>query len=226
MGSLTGTSAAPNGDSFPLDADAMRMARVARDEPGAFAELVSAYQNRVVGILYHMVGNSEDAEDLAQEVFLRVFRNRTRYRPTARFSTWIFTIANNLALNWHRDRKRRPRSAPAPAESAGVSQAPWEGMLAAPSGAMPSRIFAKGELAAIIREAVARLPAEQRMAIMLNKFEDMNYKQISEVMGRSEMAIKSLLSRGRANLRDMLAPYLESGVDPGATAKTEGEAKP
>src|SRR3954453_18250959 len=84
------------------------MLRVRADEPGAFEELVERYQHRLVAVMHHLVGNAEEAEDLAQEVFLRVYRIRKKYRPKAKFSTWLFTIANNLALNCLRDRQRRP----------------------------------------------------------------------------------------------------------------------
>jgi RNA polymerase sigma-70 factor (ECF subfamily) len=193
------------------DPDADRMLRVRNDEPGAFDELVAAYQHRVVGILYHMLGSTEEAEDLAQELFLRIYRNRKTYEPTARFSTWLFTIVNNLARNAIRDRGRRGERKLV-GDDSGLR--PLEQAAAAPSGAMPSRIFAKGELAEVIRAAVSRLPDDQRLAVMLNKFEDMNYRQIAEIMNRSEPAIKSLLSRARSTLRDVLEPYLKRGEAP------------
>src|SRR5712692_9230141 len=84
------------------------MLGVRADEPSAFEELVGRYQNRLVGVMHHLIGNAEEAEDLAQEVFLRIYRARKRYRPRAKFSTWLFTIANNLALNALRTRQRRP----------------------------------------------------------------------------------------------------------------------
>src|SRR5688572_33080835 len=90
------------------DPDIRLMLRVRDDDSAAFAELVGNYQHRLVGIMHHLVGNAEEAEDLAQEVFLRVYRNRKKYRPRAKFSTWLFTIANNLALNALRSRSRRP----------------------------------------------------------------------------------------------------------------------
>src|SRR5437588_9029293 len=90
------------------DPDIRLMLRVRDDDPAAFAELVDQYQHRLVGVMHHLVGNADEAEDLAQEVFLRVYRTRRRYRPKAKFSTWLFTIANNLALNTLRSRQRRP----------------------------------------------------------------------------------------------------------------------
>lgn len=200
-----------------VDPDVALMRRVADDDPDAFSELVEKYQQRMVGLLYHMVGDAQEAEDLAQEVFLRVYNNRRNYQPTARFSTWLFTIANNLALNAIRNRKRRPTGRANNMDTGLSGPLLLENMAVAPSGAMPSRVFAKGELAEVIRVAVSLLSDEQRMAVVLNKFEEMNYKQIAEVMDRSEMAIKSLLARARGTLREILEPYLRSGQRPGTT---------
>jgi RNA polymerase sigma-70 factor (ECF subfamily) len=197
-----------------LDPDARLMMRVCQGDSKAFETLVDNYRDRLVGILYHLVGSADEAEDLAQEVFLRVYRSRDRYQPSAKFSTWLFTIANNLALNAIRDRKRRRSTEVAGTESGPLGPRPLENLASAPSGAMPSRVFAKGEMAEIVRAAVATLSDEQRMAIMLNKFEDMNYRQIAEIMDKSEMAIKSLLSRARNTLREVLEPYLANGERP------------
>src|SRR5215470_7075993 len=90
------------------DPDVRLMLRVRDDQPGAFEELVERFQHRLVGVMHHLVGNADEAEDLAQEVFLRVYRARKKYRPRSKFSTWLFTIANNLALNTLRARQRKP----------------------------------------------------------------------------------------------------------------------
>src|SRR3954447_13382078 len=90
------------------DPDIRLMLRVRNDEPGAFEELVEGYRHRLVAVMHHLVGNADEAEDLAQEVFLRVYRARKKYRPRSKFSTWLFTIANNLALNCLRSRQRQP----------------------------------------------------------------------------------------------------------------------
>src|SRR5437868_15330241 len=90
------------------DPDIRLMLRVRDDEPAAFQQLVEQYQHRLVAVMHHLVGNAEEAEDLAQEVFLRVYRARKKYRPRSKFSTWLFTIANNLALNSLRSRQRKP----------------------------------------------------------------------------------------------------------------------
>ena len=201
-------------DGKPLDPDTRRMLRVQEGDEDAFAELVDRYQHRVLGVLVQMVGNRHEAEDLAQEVFLRVYRSRDRYQPTAKFSTWLFTIANNRALNHLRDRKRKPARNLAGGDSQGMQARPLENMLATGSGLRPSRQFAKVEMGEVIRQAVSNLPDDQRMAVMLSKFEDMNYRQIGVVLDRSEVAVKSLLSRARAALREALRPYLADGQPP------------
>ena len=199
-------------DGLARESDAKLMLLVKEDQQDAFEQLVDRYRNRVVAIAHHMLGNLEEAEDLAQEVFMRVYRARKNYEPTAKFSTWLYTILNNLALNAIRDRKRKHVSHPqSVSESGTLGPSPMDQLAVDASGAMPSRVFAKGEMAAIVRAAVGQLPEEQRMAVVLNKFEDMSYKQISDVMGRSEMAVKSLLSRARCALRDILEPYFANG---------------
>jgi RNA polymerase sigma-70 factor, ECF subfamily len=190
------------------DADVGLMVRVRdADDPAAFAELVERYQRRLVGVLQHLVGDADGAEDLAQEVFLRVYRTRKKYRPMAKFSTWLFTIANNLALNALRGRRRKP-VVPLPVQESGpLGPRPAEQLLA-DSQAVPGRRLQQEELTAVIRSALDVLNERQKLAVVLNKFEDMNYAEIAEVMGLSTKAVKSLLSRARAALRDALQDYI------------------
>src|SRR5437588_2992996 len=108
------------------DPDIRLMLRVRDDDPAAFAELVERFQHRLIGIMHHLVGNADEAEDLAQEVFLRVYRTRKRYHPQAKFSTWLFTIANNLALNTLRSRQRKPTVPLPPQESGPLGPRPAE----------------------------------------------------------------------------------------------------
>jgi RNA polymerase sigma-70 factor (ECF subfamily) len=188
------------------------MLRVKQGDDKAFAELITECQERVTGILFHMVGNADEAEDLAQEVFLRVYRSRASYEPTAKFSTWLFTIVNNLARNAVRDRKRRRDRIGTVHPASNSEGVTIDRVAVAPSGAMPSRIFARQEMAELVRAAVAQLSEDQRLAMMLHRFEHMNYKQISEVMDKSEAAVKSLLARARVVLRDILEPFVQPGA--------------
>jgi RNA polymerase sigma-70 factor, ECF subfamily len=190
------------------DPDVRLMLRVRdADDAAAFGELVDHYQRRLVGILHHLVGRPDEAEDLAQEVFLRVYRTRKRYHPRAKFATWLFTIANNLALNALRSRQRKP-TVPLPAQDSGPLGARPAEQLVRDAGPAPSQQLAHQELAAVIRHALGGLNERQRMAVVLNKYEDLNYAEIAEVMGLTTKAVKSLLSRARCRLRDALTAYL------------------
>jgi RNA polymerase sigma-70 factor (ECF subfamily) len=189
------------------DPDIRIMLRVRDDEPGAFEEMVEQFQHRLVAVMHHLVGNAEEAEDLAQEVFLRVYRARKKYRPRSKFSTWLFTIANHLALNCLRARQRKPQIALPALDSGPLGPRPAE-QLVHDRGSGPTQRIQREELAAQIRLALEGLNERQRMAVVLNKFEDMNYAEIAEVMGLTTKAVKSLLSRARMNLRTALANYI------------------
>jgi RNA polymerase sigma-70 factor (ECF subfamily) len=189
------------------DPDVALMVRVRNDVPGAFEELVEKYQHRLVAIMCHVIGNSDEAEDLAQEVFLRVYRARKKYRVRSKFSTWLFTIANNLALNSLRARQRKPVVPLNVRESGPLGPRPQE-QLVQDDGSGPMRRIERMEMSERIQAAMSSLNERQRMAVHLNKFEDMNYAQIAEVMGLTTKAVKSLLSRARANLRAALEGYV------------------
>ena len=189
------------------DPDVRLMIRVRDNELGAFEELVENYQHRLIGVLHHLVGNLSEAEELAQEAFLRVYRARTKYRARSKFSTWLFTIANNLALNALRSRQRKPAVSLNLRDSGPLGPRPAES-LARDRANQPVQNIQQRELAAIIQQAVEGLSERQRMAVVLNKFEDMNYAEIAEVMKLSTKAVKSLLNRARTNLRSALADYI------------------
>jgi len=195
------------------DPDIRLMLRVRDDDDAAFAELVERFQHRLVAVMHHLVGSMHEAEDLAQEVFLRVYRIRKKYRPKAKFSTWLFTIANNLALNALRDRKRRPTLPLELRESSTHDARPAENA-AADLSETPSAGLRHKELAEVIRLALDGLNERQRVAIVLNKFEDMNYAEIADVMGLSTKAVKSLLSRARTSLRETLRGYIYMDGEP------------
>ncbi|MBI3412095.1 MAG: sigma-70 family RNA polymerase sigma factor [Planctomycetes bacterium] len=189
------------------------MLRVRDDDNVAFAELVELYNHRLITVMHHLVGNAEEAEDLAQEAFLRVYRSRKRYHPRAKFSTWLFTIANNLALNTLRSRKRKPSVPLNLRDSGPLGPRPAE-QLVQDRGKQPMQKMQQQELAALVREALETLNERQRVAVVLNKFEDMNYAEIAEVMDLSTKAVKSLLSRARDNLRLALKEYIYMDGEP------------
>src|SRR5262245_30020558 len=156
------------------DPDIRLMLRVRDDDAAAFQELVERFQHRLVGVMHHLVGNADEAEDLAQEVFLRVYRARKKYRPRSKFSTWLFTIANNLALNTLRARQRKPVVPLVTRESGPLGPRPQE-QLVHDDGTGPMQKVQKEELLGQVRLALDGLNERQRMAVVLNKFEDMNY---------------------------------------------------
>lgn len=197
------------------------MLEVCDDSASAFEELMLRYQGRLISVLEHLIGSRDQAEDLAQEVFLRVFRARESYVPTAKFSTWLFTIANNVASNALRTKSRR-REVNLDARASGPMGAnPLEAMVLASSGQIPARAADKAETRQIVRMALEELNDRQRMAVLLNKFEGMSYADIAESMNLTPQAIKSLLSRARVNLRNVLEPYLKSGDRPSLSREVE-----
>lgn len=208
------------------DPDVRLMLRVRDDDANAFAELMRRYEARLVRLM-HTIGPRHDmAEDLAQETFMRVFRARKTYEPGAKFSTWLFTIAGNVARNAIRSIGRRhevsevdaPRAEDSPSGPQLLAATALEA-----SGMMPARLVEGGERAEIVRSAVQALSERQRMALMLSRFENMSYIEIAETMGLTTKAVKSLLSRARVNLREILQPYIQSGLIPGEIIQQAGE---
>jgi RNA polymerase sigma-70 factor, ECF subfamily len=194
------------------DPDVQRMLRV-RDGDEV-AELVDAYQNRLIGIFTHVLRDNSAAEDLAQEVFLRVYRARHRYQPTAKFATWLFRIANNLASNRLRSVSRRKEVSLKVTDSGPLGPRPEEQLVKEKSALMPARQFDAKEMREIVRQSLETLNDRQRIALLLNKFEHMSYTDIAASMDLSVQAIKSLLTRARENLRVQLEPYLTGTSDP------------
>jgi len=193
------------------DPDVRLMLQVRDGDALAYEDLVRRYQNRLMSLLTHLVGHRDLAEDLTQEVFLRVYRARERYVPGAKFSTWLYTIANNVASNALRTLARRKEVNLTARANESASHS-LESAAVAASGTMPTRQLDKAELCAAVQQAIDGLNERQRMAILLAKFEDLSYADISEIMEMSPQAIKSLLSRARCNIRDALMPYLERGA--------------
>ncbi|MFZ5828626.1 MAG: RNA polymerase sigma factor [Planctomycetota bacterium] len=208
---------------YALDPDVRLMLEVREDSAAAFEELVLRYQDRLITVLEHLVGNRDQAEDLAQEVFLRVYRARKTYVPGAKFATWLFAIANNAALNAIRNRSRRREVNLPSSESGPLGAHPIDGLVQASTGVMPARRLDKAEARDVVRMALESLGERQRLAVLLSKFEEMSYADIAETMQLSQQAVKSLLSRARSNLREALEPYFAEGELPAATHRTIDE---
>ena len=196
------------------------MLRVRDGDSEAFAELVVMWRDRLVTLFLHHTGDHATAEDLAQEVFLRVYRSRATYQPTAKFTTWVHTIANNVSRDLRQRAYRRlergvPATASASSSSLGLDQ-----LAVAASGLLPSRLADRTELQAVVQDAIAGLGERQRMAVLLAKFEQCSYEEIAAAMQLSVPAVKSLLFRARDQLRTALKPYLQEGIDERRTRQT------
>lgn len=180
------------------------MLRLQAGDDHAFDHLLGKYRAPVVHFVYRMVHEPALAEELAQEVFLRVFRARRNYRPRAKFTTWLFRIATNVALNALRDgRMRRWGETSIDAEDAG----PQVAQLSAPGPTAEQRLL-EAERARQIRAAVESLPEKQRLAVLLHKYQDLDYAEIAPILGCSESALKSLLFRAYEALRVKLRPLV------------------
>jgi RNA polymerase sigma-70 factor (ECF subfamily) len=196
------------------DPEVQLMLRAKQGDDEAFTKLVSNYQDRLTTIFFHMTQNQEAAEDLAQDVFMRIYRARHGYEPTARFSTWLFRIANNLAVNSHRSKVKRKEVALPAGESTSMSGVRPENVeLAEKSALMPTRQIDKHELQLVVQKAIEQLSERQRLTVLLHKFEGMSYADIAEIMEMSVPAVKSLLSRARDSLRTALEPYMQLGKE-------------
>jgi RNA polymerase sigma-70 factor (ECF subfamily) len=188
-----------------MDADAELMLRVKEGDDRAFADLVQRYQTRVLGLAYRYLGDRDGAEDLAQEAFLRVYKAKARYEPRAKFSTWLYRIVVNLCLNELRWRKGRPAMALAVATETSSN---LNIDLTDENEQEPHETMEDEELSVKIQEIISTLPDNQRIAILLNKFEGLSYHEISDSMDLTVMAVKSLLTRARVRIKEKLLPYL------------------
>ena len=185
------------------------MLRVRDGDAAAFEQLMGLWQSRLVTLFLHHTGDHSTAEDLAQEVFLRVYRSRANYLPTAKFTTWIHTIANNVASDL-RQRSYRRREYGVPANvSASSSAIGLEQIAVDASGLMPARLADRTELQAVVQQALGTLNERQRMAVLLAKFEQCSYEEIAAAMDLTVPAVKSLLFRARDQLREAIAPYMQ-----------------
>jgi RNA polymerase sigma-70 factor (ECF subfamily) len=186
--------------------DADIMLRVKTGDESAFQYLVEKYRRPMVSFMYRMAHNTAAAEDLAQEVFLRVYRSREGYEPSAKFTTWLYRIATNLAVNHARDtRNERPDktvSLDEPEQETGQTMDVPDASLTAEQSIM------RRERLAAIRKKVQSLPERQRMAVIMHKYQQMDYRQIGEVLKLSESATKSLLFRAYESLREQLKEFV------------------
>ena len=192
---LTGAS-----DENAEDVRLMRL--VGAGETAAFEELVERHQRLVVGTVARMLGNNSDVEDIAQQVFVRVWKSAKRYVPQAKFTTWLLKITRNLVFN---ELRRRSRHALLPLQpESDESERPIkdEGAIA------PDAALLEQELRGAVEAAIAQLPETQRMAVVLRRYDELSYEEIAEILDQSVPAVKSLLFRARTELRTRLSRYL------------------
>ncbi|MBN2508451.1 MAG: sigma-70 family RNA polymerase sigma factor [Verrucomicrobia bacterium] len=192
------------------DPDAERMLRVKRGDREAFAELVDKFKQPVMNLIYRTVHDLTEAEDLTQNVFVQVYKSAHRYEVSAKFSTWLFTIARNLCLNEIRRRSRHPAEslerAASDQDALPARQIEDSRVRPAPEGVLLAELEEK------IEAALSALPENQRTAILLCRQEAFSYDDIARVLGCSVSATKSLIHRGRETLKQRLKPYLATGA--------------
>jgi RNA polymerase sigma-70 factor (ECF subfamily) len=185
--------------------DAEWMRRVQKGDTEAFRCLILAYQTRIAAALARMAGPAFDPEELAHEVFVRVWKSAHRYEPSARLSTWLLTIARNLFLNELRYRTRHPTVSMDASEEEGN---PHFDSPSGPAALHPDAALIERELLEAIDIALQKLPENQRTAIVLRRYEDLSYEEIAVILGVSVGSVKSLLFRARTTLRELLADHL------------------
>ena len=196
--------------SLDSEPDVALMLRVQRGDLAAFEELVEKYKQPVTNLIARTLRDPTEAEDLAQNVFIQVYKSAARYRVSAKFSTWLFTIARNLCLNEIRRRSRHP------ADSLDASHFDHEDQPLRQFEdvriSSPPDSLLQGELEEKIQRALAELPENQRTAILLCRQEDLSYEEIAKILECSVSATKSLIHRGRETLKQKLKPYLRTGA--------------
>lgn len=192
-----------------LDADAALMLRVKQGNRDAFEALVDKYKQPVMNLAFRTLRDATEAEDLTQHVFLQVYKSAHRYEVSAKFSTWIFTIARNLCLNEIRRRTRHPADsldATSLEDDQPIIQVEDRKHFSAPDAVLHAELESK------IEEAIGSLPEKQRTALLMCREDELSYEDMAKVLGCSLSATKSLIHRARETLKEVLKPYLRTGV--------------
>lgn len=201
--------------SFQADAsgddperDLRLMQLVKEGDMDAFRELVETHQQRVLGTIGRMLSDETEAEDLSQQVFLRVWKSAARWEPSAKFTTWLYTIVRNLVFNESRRRSRRPSRSLEEMQS--DEEHPRQ--FADTTSKAPDTTLLDTEMQDAIERAIQELPEAQRMAVVLRRYQDVSYEEIAEVLELTVPAVKSVLFRARTELREKLRQYLGEDV--------------
>jgi len=196
--------------------DKALMIQIAQGDEAALRTLIEKHQGAVYGTIAKMLGDPVEAQDLAQQVFVRVYRAAGTYRATAQFKTWMFTIVRNLVFNEHRRRSRATFISLSQPENESGNPGSSAGMdLPDTSNKMPDENVLQDEMMRKVDEAILALPEQQRLAIVLRRYDEFSYEQIAEILKTSVPATKSLLFRARETLRIALQHYLDTEDDAG-----------
>ena len=182
--------------------DVELMGRIREGDYAAFEQLVEIHQRSVIGTVAKMLGSPTEAEDIAQQVFIRIWKSAARYEPQAKFTTWLFTITRNLVFNEVRRRQRKPTV------SVQEREETTHRVVEDVQGSSPDEELLRSEMEAAIDRAIEALPEKQRLAVVLRRYEEMPYEEIGAVLSMSVPAVKSLLFRARTQLKESLEKYL------------------
>ena len=196
----------PN-EQFLSDPDVLLMLEFQKGNQAAFEALMRKYYRRVLNFIYRFCANEESAEDLTQEVFIKVYRQADKYTAQSKFQTWLFTIAKNLALN----ELRRPhyRQKKISIDEGQDDQPELKMDLPAPKRSRPDYEILQQEKARAVQKAIAALPENQRIAVLLRRYEDFSYEEIAQALNCSVEAVKSILNRAKNNLKDLLKDFIQ-----------------
>jgi RNA polymerase sigma-70 factor (ECF subfamily) len=190
------------------DPDAELMVAFQQGDGAAFEQLLDKYHRPIVNFIYKIVNNTAEAEELAQEVFLRVYRSRQTYQPRARFAAWVYRIATNLSYK-EASRKRRMRLW-ARKDNSHEEDVLVENLVSDPAPNAEGRLIAS-ELGRMIRRAIGSLPRREKVALILRRYQELSYREIAEIMDCTEAAVKTYIHRGKLHVRDQILPYLRKG---------------
>lgn len=193
--------------NYLSDDDVILMLKFQQGDNSAFEQLLEKYHAPIINFIFKFIADRFEAEDLAQNVFLSIYRSQKTYVPRAKFSTWIYTIARNLALNeLRRKRNRKESSLEETIENEGGNM---QKQRADNNVSSAAKELEKQELAGIVKEVIDSLPQHQKTAVILRRYENFSYDEIARVIGCSVSAVKSLLSRAKSALKEGLAPYFK-----------------
>lgn len=183
-----------------IDADSRQVRKALAGDVGAYGELVDRYRRRIYNLAYRMLGDPERAEDAAQEAFIRAYRGLRHYRPTGKFSSWLYATATNVCID--RLRKR-------PFAAASIDAPDWRPVASEDEGADPEAAAGRSEVQEQVHGALGRLPDNQRLAISLVHLQGLSYEEAGEIMGQPVGTVKSHAHRARAALKRHLTPYVQ-----------------